>query len=117
MFDYMICQSALYKEKSSDTLTFGASDKILLHRPAGPPAPPGISLNSAETGPLTLVPIISPFAFSKTHAVSSNLDRQLESLIVRDRYRTNLTLRPSDLNSVFFVLTTTARLMSPFLTF
>lgn len=54
-------------------LTFGANDKILLHLPAGPPAPPGISLNSLDTGPLTLVPIISPLVLSSTQAVSSNL--------------------------------------------
>jgi hypothetical protein len=38
-------------------------------------------------------------------------------LFIEGRYKTYLTLRPSDLNSVFFVLTTTARLISPFLTF
>lgn len=58
---------------ASGLRTFGANDSILLQRPAGPPAPPGMSLNSLETGPLTRVPTISPLLLSKTHAVSSNL--------------------------------------------
>ena len=73
--DYMIYDSQLDAPeiRGMEKLTFGANDRILLHRPAGPPAPPGMSLNSLDTGPFTLVPIISLFAFSRTQAVSSNL--------------------------------------------
>lgn len=100
----------------------------MLQRPAGPPAPPGISLNPLDTGPFTLVPIISLFAFRRTHAVSSNLQpgisfhdkigwtEQHSCTECRD-VRTDLTYLPSGLNSVLRVLTTTARLISPFLTF
>lgn len=52
-------------------LTFGAIANTFAHRPPG--TFPSIFLRPAEIGPDIRVPIISPLAFSSTHAESSKL--------------------------------------------
>ena len=56
-----------------------------------------LSLSSRATGPKTRVPLISPVAFKRTQALSSNL-----------------MYEPSFLRTAFFVLTTTALVTVPF---